>query len=214
MSSDANPEALVDRLGQRWALLETSFKFHASCRHTHPAADALLELMQRERLAHDAIESVVARVHQSALDVLGAVQIPRTEHQAKFSMGTVLGLIAVFGRAGLDEFRDHALSDPRVHAFRQRVTMVLDSEVERAYPKRWLGRVDVTTRSGQILHGAIDDPKGDPGNPLSRAELEDKLRRLVRFSGSATAAEAQGLIARIWRLRDLPRVGALLAAHV
>lgn len=40
MSSDADPERLVDRLGSRWALLETSFKFHASCRHTHPAADA------------------------------------------------------------------------------------------------------------------------------------------------------------------------------
>ncbi|MGV8488761.1 MmgE/PrpD family protein, partial [Pseudomonas aeruginosa] len=36
MSSDADPERLVDRLGSRWALLETSFKFHASCRHTHP----------------------------------------------------------------------------------------------------------------------------------------------------------------------------------
>jgi 2-methylcitrate dehydratase PrpD len=40
MSSDADPAKLVDRLGERWALAETSFKFHASCRHTHPAADA------------------------------------------------------------------------------------------------------------------------------------------------------------------------------
>ena len=42
MSQDADPEKLVDRLGSRWALVETSFKYHASCRHTHPAADALL----------------------------------------------------------------------------------------------------------------------------------------------------------------------------
>src|SRR4029079_6484664 len=41
MSSDADPARLTDRLGERWALAETSFKFHASCRHTHPAADAL-----------------------------------------------------------------------------------------------------------------------------------------------------------------------------
>ena len=49
MSSDADPAWLTDGLGTRWALAETSFKFHASCRHTHPAADALLQLMQ----AHD-----------------------------------------------------------------------------------------------------------------------------------------------------------------
>ena len=41
MSDEVNPAALTDRLGERWATIETSFKFHASCRHTHPAADAL-----------------------------------------------------------------------------------------------------------------------------------------------------------------------------
>ena len=49
MSSDADPAKLTDRLGRRWALMETSFKFHASCRHTHPAADALLRLMGEEQ---------------------------------------------------------------------------------------------------------------------------------------------------------------------
>ncbi|HEV7915431.1 MAG TPA: MmgE/PrpD family protein, partial [Albitalea sp.] len=50
MSRDADPAKLTDRLGERWALAETSFKFHASCRHTHPAADALLLLMQQNDL--------------------------------------------------------------------------------------------------------------------------------------------------------------------
>ncbi|MGD5425237.1 hypothetical protein QUS64_22535, partial [Xanthomonas citri pv. citri] len=143
MSSDADPERLVDRLGSRWALLETSFKFHASCRHTHPAADALLALMQREGLDHSQIAAVTARVHQGAIDVLGRVVEPQTVHQAKFSMGTVLGLIAVYGKAGLGEFHRHALSDPRVAAFRERVEMRLDPEVDAAYPQRWLGRVEV-----------------------------------------------------------------------
>ena len=49
MSSDADPAKLTDRLGSRWAVLETSFKFHASCRHTHPAADALLQVRGGER---------------------------------------------------------------------------------------------------------------------------------------------------------------------
>ena len=34
MSRDADPAKLTDRLGDRWALTETSFKYHASCRHT------------------------------------------------------------------------------------------------------------------------------------------------------------------------------------
>ncbi|MFP5406457.1 MAG: MmgE/PrpD family protein, partial [Gammaproteobacteria bacterium] len=84
MSSDADPARLTDRLGTRWALAETSFKFHASCRHTHPAADALLELMRSNELAAEAVERVVAQVHQGAIDVLGPVTDPQTVHQSKF----------------------------------------------------------------------------------------------------------------------------------
>ena len=110
MSSDADPAKLVDRLGTRWALLETSFKFHASCRHTHPAADALLKVVEANDLAPTDIASVTAHVHQGALDVLGPVTDPVTVHQAKFSMPATLGLIAVHRRAGMAEF-DGYLAD-------------------------------------------------------------------------------------------------------
>ena len=202
MSSDADPTKLSDRLGSRWALVETSFKFHASCRHTHPAADALLALMGREGLGHEQIRHVETRVHQGAIDVLGRVKVPQSVHQAKFSMGTVLGLIAVHGKAGLPEFHQMALTDPAVSAFREKVSMTLDPEVDSAYPQRWLGRVVVTTVDGRTLYGAIDEPKGDPGNSLSRAELEDKFRRLLQFSGARSPEQAEGLIRQVWDLRN------------
>lgn len=211
MSSDARPECLSDRLSSRWALLETSFKFHASCRHTHPAADALLALMQREGLQHDQIERVITRVHQGAIDVLGRVSVAQTVHQAKFSMGTVLGLIAVHGKAGLTEFDQYALSDARVAAFRDKVTMQLDAEVDGAYPQRWLGRVDVLSIDGRILHAAIDSPKGDPDNTLSRDELEDKFRRLLAYAGVHGADQAATLIERVWNLRNTPNLSDLMA---
>src|SRR5687768_1554966 len=109
MSSDADPRWLTEGLGTRWALVETSFKFHASCRHTHPAADALLALMQEHKLNADDVVSVTAHVHQGALDVLGPVTDPQTLHQSKFSMGFVLALIAREGRAGLADFTEATL---------------------------------------------------------------------------------------------------------
>src|SRR4029079_5830689 len=187
LSRDADPAPLVGRLGTRWALAETSFKFHASCRHTHPAADALLALMRDERLACDDIAEVTARVHQGAIDVLGPVVDPRTVHQAKFSMGTVLGLIARHGRAGLAEF-DEGYREPETERFRERVTMVLDPEVDAAYPARWIGKVEARTTDGRRLNGRVDEPKGDPGNTLTDPEVEDKAIRLARYRGGATEA--------------------------
>lgn len=212
MSSDADASRLDADLGTRWALTETSFKFHASCRHTHPAADALLAAMNEHGLTADDIATVTTRVHQGAIDVLGAVDVPRTIHQAKFSMGTVLGLIAVHGAAGLTEFDQLALTDPPVAAFRDKVSMVLDQEVDSAYPGRWLGRVDIETSDGRHIAGAIDEPKGDPGNTLSRDELEAKFLRLVRFARAADDDESRALIKRVWSLRDAPRIQALRVA--
>lgn len=209
MSSDADPARLTDRLGTRWALAETSFKFHASCRHTHPAADALQQVLREHKLAEGDIERVVAHVHQGALDVLGPVVDPRTVHQSKFSMGTVLGLIARQGRAGLPEF-DAALDDPAVADFRGRVTMELDPEVDGAYPQRWIGKVTVHTRDGRVLRGRVDEPKGDPGNTLSRGEIEAKTLSLGRYADAATEAELRGLIGAIWNLERADKVGNLL----
>jgi 2-methylcitrate dehydratase PrpD len=206
MSSDADPTRLTDGLGTRWGLAETSFKYHASCRHTHPSADALLELMRAHRLKADDIASVTARVHQGAIDVLGPVTDPRTTHQSKFSMGFVLALIALHGRAALSDFTEDALSDPKVRAFHDKVKLALDPEIDRAYPRRWMGRVSVTTRSGETLEQTIASPRGDPDNTLSRHELEEKAMKLASYAGGATHHEMRAVIARAWRLHYEPNV--------
>ena len=209
MSSDADPAKLIDGLGTRWATVETSFKYHASCRHTHPAADALLQVMQANQLQPADIAHVVTHVHQGAIDVLGPVVNPATVHQSKFSMGTVLALVARFGHAGLVEFDQHFKEDATT-ALCARVEMVLDDEVDAAYPQRWIGKVSVTTQDGRVLQGRVDEPKGDPGNTLSREEITAKALRLAAFSGGATPGEMQAAVDALWQVVQWPRVGVLL----
>jgi 2-methylcitrate dehydratase PrpD len=210
MSSDADPEKLVEGLGERWVVPETSFKFHASCRHTHPAADALLEGMRERGLGADQIAGVRARVHGAAIDVLGPVSDPHTIHQSKFSMGFVLALIAKRGSAGIDDFTEQALEDPELREFSQRVEMVFDPEIDAAYPQRWIGLVELETTDGEHITSRVDVPKGDPGNTLSREELEEKARSLAAFQDGATDEEMDRIIGRVWRLDREPDVRDLL----
>lgn len=210
MSDDADPSRLIDGLGTRWATAETSFKWHASCRHTHPAADALLAVMQAHRLQTGDIARIVAHVHQGAIDVLGPVVDPHTVHQSKFSMGTVLALAAQRGHADLVAFeRGFRADDTR--ALRDKVCMVLDPEVDGAYPRRWIGKVTVTTTDGREFAGRVDEPKGDPGNTLTRGEITAKAQSLAAFSGGASPAEMQRAIDALWRVADWPRTPWLLA---
>jgi 2-methylcitrate dehydratase PrpD len=209
MSRDANRARLVDRLGERWALVETSFKYHSACRHTHPAADALLQVIRQNDLQPEGIAGVTAHMHRDGMDILGAVLAPQTVHQAKFSMGTVLGMIALFRQAGMKEF-ETCFNDARIIAFREKVRMVFDPEVDQLYPKRWVGKITVETTDGRTLHGRVDEPKGDPGNTLTRSELEQKALHLAAFSGAATAQEMREAFALIWSIRCIEKVGVLL----
>jgi 2-methylcitrate dehydratase PrpD len=134
---------------------------------------------------------------------------PQTVHQSKFSMGTVLGLIARHDRAGLAEFDAH-YRDPAVVALRRKVQMQLDPEVDGAYPQRWIGKVEVLTTDGRRLHGRVDEPKGDPGNTLSRDEIEAKARQLAAYGHGASEAEMDALIPRVWKLADWASVERLL----
>ena len=209
MSSDADSGKLTDRLGQRWALLETSFKFHASCRHTHPAADALLEIAKK--FDPEQIVKVRARVHQAAIDVLGPAEAAQNVHQSKFSMGFVLALIAVCKRASIVDFTEAALTDPQLRAFQKKVEMVFDAEIDAAYPERWIGLVEVETRDGQRFTSRVDVPKGDPDNTLSRPELEDKARRLAAYRQSASPEEIERIIQRVWNLPQQANLSGLLS---
>jgi len=209
MSSDADPSRLSDGLGTRWTVAETSFKYHASCRHTHPAADALLQVMQQHGLKAADIARVETHVHQGAIDVLGPVVNPSTVHQSKFSMGTVLALAALHGHAGLGEFDRHFSADD-TRAFCDRVTMTLDPEVDGAYPQRWIGKVTVQTHDGRIFKGRVDEPKGDPGNTLSRDEITDKAMRLAAHSHGASADEMRHALEQLWGITRIQHMGRLL----
>ena len=212
MSSDADVRKLTEGLGTRWATAETSFKYHASCRHTHPAADALLKVMQDHQLKIADLARVVTHVHQGAIDVLGPVTNPSTVHQSKFSMGTVLALVARFEHAGLSEFDQH-FKDDITQALRDKVEMQLDPEVDTAYPQRWIGKVTVHTTDGRVLHGRVDEPKGDPGNTLSRDEITAKALRLAAHSSGATPEEMTAAVAQLWQVMQWPRVQRVLPAR-
>ncbi|MEO6321995.1 MAG: MmgE/PrpD family protein, partial [Polaromonas sp.] len=88
---------------------------------------------------------------------------------------------------------------------------VLDPEVDAAYPQRWIGKVTVQTTDGRSLQGRVDEPKGDPGNTLSREEITAKALRLAAYGGAVPAAQAQAAVQRLWQVQEWPRVARLLA---
>ena len=74
---------------------------------------------------------------------------------------------------------------------------VLDPEIDAAYPARWIGKVSVATTDGRQLAARVDEPKGDPGNTLSRDEIDAKARRLASYRGAVGNEELGALMDRL-----------------
>jgi 2-methylcitrate dehydratase PrpD len=68
----------------------------------------------------------------------------------------------------------------------------------------------VHTHDGRVLPGRVDEPKGDPGNTLSRADLEKKALGLADFAGAATEAEMRATFKQLWSITEQGKIGLWL----
>jgi hypothetical protein len=64
----------------------------------------------------------------------------------------------------------------------------------------------VQTTDGRTLHGRVDEPKGDPGNTLSREEITAKALRLAAYGSQVPAAQVQQAVQQLWQVAQWPRV--------
>jgi 2-methylcitrate dehydratase PrpD len=84
----------------------------------------------------------------------------------------------------------------------------LSEELDSHYPQEWPARVRVALADGRELAQLVKVPKGDPENPLTQAELEEKFRLLITGTGYEEIADV--LIEGVNRLERLERVRQLL----
>lgn len=203
---DPTPSAIDGDLGKKWSVLESSFKWHASCRHTHPSADALLALLNEEGVKYTDIASITAYTYKAAIDVLGLSGEGKTVHQSKFSMGFVLAVAAKKGSAGLMDFTEADLVDPELRELQGKVSMVLDDDINKEFPARWLGRVVVETKDGRTLTRSVDVVKGDPGWTLTREEIESKALALAKYGHVQDILAFKDAVQRIWNLESQDKI--------
>lgn len=203
---DPRPEAVL-REARGWKLEETSLKPYPSCRHTHPAVDAALEL--RDRLA----------LHAEGADALTAVRIasygpalaltdrpnPDTAYGAKFSIQYCTAVALLEGAPGLESFGPDRLADPGIRRVLDRISVRVDEELDRAYPERWGAEVGVRLAGGELHVARVAEARGDPEAPLTDDEIDRKTLSLLA-AGGVCGEEADGLLRRC---RALASGGAL-----
>jgi 2-methylcitrate dehydratase PrpD len=197
---DARPERVLAAPDAPWQLTLTSIKPWPSCRHTHPAVEAALDL--HGRVEPEAVAELRIETYQAALSLCDK-PAPASEYEAKFSLQHCAAAALVDGKLMLGSFDGAARA--RLAPLATKTTAVATPEHDSAYPDRWGARVTLRTTSGETLVADRPVCKGDPEHPVTPQELRAKAAMLLEHGG--WSKERAGSL--IEAVLALPEDGAL-----
>lgn len=207
MSTDWGFDRVMATLGKEWLVAQTTFKAYAACGHTHPTIDCILALKKDHGVTADDVEKVRVRTYGQAYTVCNN-PTPVTTYQAKFSLQYTAAIALRFGLVGTAEFAQERIGDPETAAVMRKITVEADPELTPLAPAKRPAIVEITTKNGQTFTHRVDYRKGDPENPPTLEELQNKFRDLA--SATLPKADIEPTIEAVSGLERMEDVSKLI----
>jgi len=204
LSTECDFGEITDGLGEHYEVLLNTYKPFPCGIVMHPTIDACLQLRAEHRLAPEEIERVDLSVHPLVLELTGK-KTPQTGLEGKFSIYFAAAAALVTGAAGVKQFSDETVRDPRVVALRDRVVATVDPAIHEEQ-----ARVAITLRDGRRVEKYIEHAVGSVESPMSDDALEAKFADLA--DGVLPAARTRELIATCWRIEELASAAEVATA--
>jgi 2-methylcitrate dehydratase PrpD len=211
MAGGGDASKIAGRLGNPYFMVEPgiSIKPYPSGSLSHPAQDVILDLVKKHDLRADTIDSVVVGTNSNVPNAL-IYSIAKTSLEGKFSIPFCMAIAIVERKAGIAQFTDRKVRNPRVVEMMKRVSLVVDPELEALGYDQVRSRVTVKLKDGRTLEGRADVARGHPEKPMSWDELAEKFRDCCRLVPGVQTDEAIGLVAALEKQKTIaPLIRAL-----
>ena len=201
----AQPERLVEKLGERYEITQTDIKKWAVGSPIQGPLDAVEAIRGKRPFAVDQVQSVTVRLAPSVAAVVDNRDIPDICLQHMIAV-TLLDKTVSF-HAAHDKPR---MQDPAVLRQRAKVNLVRDEELSKLLPVR-VTVVEIELSDGTRLSERVGAVRGTPRNPMSRAEVIDKARDLIApLLGHETSARLIETVFTIEAATDIRGLRPLL----
>lgn len=209
-------ELLLDGLGSSFPGAAMSFKPWPSCRGSHTAADAALQLISENRLQAGQVERILVRNGPAEWPFLSnpieSKRSPKTTVEAQFSIPWVVAAAFTDGKVRIAHFTPEALSRADIRAMAVRVSTMQDDSLANAQVGPGQAVVEVTTRDGRNLRCHVVAAKGDPQAPMRADEVSKKFEDCLEYAGLTPthAQRLRRLIDSVAELDDVSRLSRLM----
>jgi 2-methylcitrate dehydratase PrpD len=198
----------VDMLGSPFDIEQPGIilKKFPSCAFSHPAIDAALLIARDPQYEPAATERVEGHIHALADQIL-IHRNPQTGLEAKFSLEACIALALVDGKVGRKSFTDEMVSSNAVKEMTARVERKIVPGAQKGPEAFGPATVKVYLKSGRKLEARVEKARGNPENPMSQQEVEDKY--LDCCSGILTERSIDRSLSLLADLDNLETIGEL-----
>jgi 2-methylcitrate dehydratase PrpD len=210
-----DPSVITKDLGTVFEITNSSLKPYPCCKATHSAISCIQELREKHGLDATKVEDVKVRVNQAAHNLTGhpveSKRRPSSVPEAQFSIPYTVAVAFLRGDVFLGDFTPEEIKNEEILSLAERVTPVMDEEVEDKYG-RIIGPaiVELTTKDKKTYTGFVEFVKGHPKNPMTMEEVEEKFRKCAAFSAKPlperNLTELVAVIRKLDESRDVSEI--------
>lgn len=201
---------LTDGLGESWRITQCGMKAFPTEALTHTPISAVLALVKDNDLKPNDVAKVHIRTTARGADILSdpSKYDPHTKETADHSLPYVIAAAIAERQVTPLQFTMEKIMDSTIRAQLNKIAVTADSEIEKVFPALQRVIATIQTTDGREFSKQLDFPKGDPRNPLTDKEVEEKFEALA---GPVMTADARRkAIDAIWSLEKQSSVTDLM----
>src|SRR5438128_9944313 len=169
----AQPERLVEKLGERYEIVQTDIKKWTVGSPVQGPLDAVKAIRSKRPFEADPVQRVTVRLAPSVAAVVDNRDIPDICLQHMVAVMMVDKTVSFHAAHDKPRMQDAAILRERA-----KVNLVRHGELSQFLPIR-VAAVELTLTDGAHLTERISAVRGTPRNPMSRTEVMEKARDLT-----------------------------------
>jgi 2-methylcitrate dehydratase PrpD len=198
------PELATAHLGARWELPQIALRLWPSASSIQGMNTALFDLIERHRIDPAQVKKLRIGLSRPAFDLHGGLARYQGKFEALISAHYTAAVILYDRALTLAQFEPSRYDAPALkRAAAEQVEITADPALTGVQATAAIEMTD-----GSRLSARCEHPRGSPENPLSRAQIVEKLRTYAPDRISAPAIEE--VVRAVDRLEDLGSVRRLM----
>lgn len=180
-------EGFVDSLDKEFYIKDLYFKPYTCCRWAHQPILACQEMMNKYKFSYEKIEKVTIHTFEAAARLSKAV--PTNTDEAQYNIAFPIACALVHGDVGFMQVRDEAIGNKKVLGMMEKLSFLVDPEIEEKFPEKRFAWVEIELRDGTIFKSKMYEAPGEHTDP--NLNFDWIVKKFKRVTGPVLNYEGQ-----------------------